>query len=130
MTAMPLAESTVWWLRLIRDENRLNELFGEHRGRGYEKQLVLPRMRMGLPDNTANRQLVYAYIERLLKETNIAFSMADDIDAEFGQATFYSFETPDQMRGRLSPLRNALMCLRDERYQSHAARNRSCTESR
>ncbi len=44
VTAMPLAEATLWLLRMIGDENRLNELFDEHRGGGYEKQLTFPLM--------------------------------------------------------------------------------------
>jgi hypothetical protein len=42
VTAMPLAESTLWLLRLIGDEKRLQELFNKHRGRGYEKVLTFP----------------------------------------------------------------------------------------
>lgn len=42
--ALPLAEATCCLLRVIAEEDRLNELFDEHRGRGYEKILTFPQM--------------------------------------------------------------------------------------
>jgi Transposase DDE domain len=42
--ALPLAEATCCLLREIMDEERLNDLFDKHRGRGYEKMITFPEM--------------------------------------------------------------------------------------
>jgi DDE family transposase len=42
--ALPLAEASYRLLRLTCDEERLNELYELHRGRGYEKLLTFPQM--------------------------------------------------------------------------------------
>ena len=42
--AIPLAAATCCLLREIMDEERLNDLFDTHRGRGYEKILTFPAM--------------------------------------------------------------------------------------
>lgn len=42
--ALPLAEATCCLLRLISADEPLNELFEEHRGRGYEKIITFPQM--------------------------------------------------------------------------------------
>jgi hypothetical protein len=44
VAALPLAEATCELLRVVMEEDRLNELFAEHRGRGYEKILTFPQM--------------------------------------------------------------------------------------
>ena len=44
VAALPLAEATCELLRVVMEEDRLNELFSEHRGRGYEKILTFPQM--------------------------------------------------------------------------------------
>ena len=47
VAALPLAEATCCLLRVIADEERLDELFDRHRGRGYQKIITFPqRVRM------------------------------------------------------------------------------------
>ena len=44
VAALPLAEATCCLLRVIADEERLDELFDRHRGRGYQKIITFPQM--------------------------------------------------------------------------------------